>query len=93
MVRPVALCSRGGCSVSELTRITGQSQPRVSQQLKQLCEAGFLERFRDGRRVYYRVPARGTGIAQRRALLDLIPEDEEVFRRDAERFQQAPERW
>lgn len=87
-MRLLALCRRGECSVSELTRITGQSQPRVSQQLKQLCEAGFLERFRDGRQVYYRVPTRGTGITLRRQLLDLIPESEDVFRRDAERLLQ-----
>ena len=37
-LRLVALCRQGECSVSELTRVTGISQPRVSQQLKALCE-------------------------------------------------------
>ena len=85
-MRLLALCRLGECSVTELTRITGQSQPRVSQQLKQLCEAGFLERFRDGRRVYYRVPMRGAGGELRRRLLDLIPAEDDVFRRDADRL-------
>jgi ArsR family transcriptional regulator len=65
-LRLVALCRQGECSVSELTAVTGQSQPRISQQLKLLCEAGLLGRFRDGKRVFYRVPARG---GQRRSLV------------------------
>jgi DNA-binding transcriptional ArsR family regulator len=73
-LRLVALCRHGECSVSELTEILGQSQPRVSQHLKQLCDAGLLERFRDGKRVYYRVPLLKGGTAGRR-LLELIPED------------------
>ena len=55
-VRLVTLCAIGECSVSELTQVTGQSQPRISQHLKQLCAADLLERFRDGHFVYYRVP-------------------------------------
>jgi len=58
-LRLVALCRQGECSVSELTFVTGQSQPRISQQLKLLCEAGLLRRFRDGKRVFYRVPEGG----------------------------------
>ncbi len=80
-LRLVALCRHGECSVSELTRVIGQSQPRISQQLKQLCDAGLLERFRDGKRVFYRVPA--TASASMRQLLELIPDEDPVFREDA----------
>ncbi len=38
-LRIVALCARVECSVSELTKVMSQSQPRISQHLKQLCEA------------------------------------------------------
>ena len=55
-LRLLALCVRGECTVSELTQVMGQSQPRISQHLKQLCDAELLERFRDGHFVYYRVP-------------------------------------
>jgi len=44
--RLVALCRVAECSVSELTQVTGLSQPRVSQHLKQLISAGLLERAR-----------------------------------------------
>lgn len=85
-LRLVALCQHGELSVSELTEVLGQSQPRVSQHLKQLCEAGLLRRFRDGKRVYYRLPAAG-GVAQRR-LLGLIPSEEAQFAEDAVRLRQ-----
>lgn len=80
-LRLLALCGQGECSVSELTCVLGQSQPRVSQHLKQLVEAGLLERFRDGKRVYYRVPSVRRG-AERR-LLALIPDDEPMLAADA----------
>lgn len=78
-MRLVALCQQGECSVSELVRVTGQSQPRISQHLKQLCTAGLLGRFRDGKRVFYRVPKRGDQAASMARLLDLIPEGDPVF--------------
>jgi ArsR family transcriptional regulator len=81
-LRLLALCRQGECSVSELTRVIGQSQPRISQQLKQLCEAGLLERFRDGKRVFYRVPTGhklGTNLHQ---LLELIPDQDPEFIED-----------
>ena len=77
-VRLVALCATTECSVSELTEVTGQSQPRVSQHLKQLCGVDFLERFKDGHFVYYRVRADGAAAARRR-LLALLPDDEPQF--------------
>ena len=80
--RLVMLCSLGECSVSELTAVTSQSQPRISQHLKQLCDAGLLERFRDGHYVYYRVPIRGPQAADRRRLLALLPDGDPQFQRD-----------
>src|SRR5437879_10910609 len=54
-LRLVILCARGELTVSELTQILGQSQPRVSRHLKLLCEAGLLDRFREGSWVFYRL--------------------------------------
>jgi ArsR family transcriptional regulator len=85
-LRIVTLCAKGECSVSELTRVIGLSQPRVSQHLKQLCDARLLERFRDGHFVYYRLPAGGRQAALRRKLLALIPADDERFAEDLERL-------
>jgi ArsR family transcriptional regulator len=78
-MRLIALCRQGECSVSELTEVTGQSQPRISQHLRALCEGGLLLRHRDGKRVFYRVPQRGGDSALREKLLSLIPVDERVF--------------
>lgn len=82
-MRLVALCRHGECSVAELTQVTGQSQPRVSQHLKQLCGAGLLERFRDGKRVYYRLPSLAR---PPRLLLDLVPEADREIAADAARL-------
>jgi SAM-dependent methyltransferase len=85
-LRIVALCAKGECSVSELTEVLGQSQPRVSQHLKQLCATGILERFRDGHFVYYRVGTRGDDAALRRRLLSLLPVDDMAYARDIDKL-------
>ena len=87
-MRLVALCQQGECSVSELTQVVALSQPRVSQHLKQLCDAAILERFRDGQWVFYRVPVRGGDAVTRSRLLDLIPDDDVIFQNDLARLQE-----
>jgi DNA-binding transcriptional ArsR family regulator len=42
------LCAKGELTATELTDILGQSQPRVSRHLKLLCDAGLLDRLREG---------------------------------------------
>jgi len=84
--RLVALCAAAECSVSELTNVTRQSQPRISQHVKQLCAVGLLERFKDGHFVYYRVPSIGEGSPLRRRLLALLPDDEPEFQKDIDRL-------
>ena len=39
----------------ELSSVLEQSQPRVSRHLKLMADAGLIERFPDGARVYYRL--------------------------------------
>ncbi|HWD60566.1 MAG TPA: metalloregulator ArsR/SmtB family transcription factor [Stellaceae bacterium] len=62
-LRLLVLCARGELTVSELAQILGQSQPRVSRHLKLMCEAGLLDRFREGSWVFYRVAAGGAASA------------------------------
>lgn len=88
-LRLVALCRQGECSVSELTEVLCLSQPRVSQHLKQLVEAGLLERFRDGKRVFYRLPAMRRGTVAR--LLELVPADEPLIAADARQLRRLRE--
>ena len=75
-LRLLVLCARGELTVSELTQILGQSQPRVSRHLKLLCDAGLLDRFREGSWVFYRLadrpgeragPAAGGGVRRDRS--------------------------
>jgi DNA-binding transcriptional ArsR family regulator len=45
---------RSELTVTEICRILGQSQPRVSRHLKLLCDAGLLVRQAEGTSAYYR---------------------------------------
>jgi len=85
-LRLLALCVHGECTVSELTQITAQSQPRISQHLKQLCDVGLLERFRDGHFVYYCVPLGKEQTGERRRLFALLPHDEPTFESDFDKL-------
>lgn len=85
-LRLLALCAHGELSVSELTNILGQSQPRVSRHLKLLVEAGLLSRFREGSLVFYRI-AEGTESAYlARTLVDLLPDQDTELNRDLSRL-------
>jgi len=85
-LRIVSLCAHGECSVSELTEVMRQSQPRISQHLKKLCDSGMLDRFRDGHFVFYRVPSQGAEASECRNLLALLPDSEPQFERDIEKL-------
>ena len=85
-LRLLAICMHGECSVSELAQVLVQSQPRISQHLKQLCDADLLQRFRDGHFVYYRMSLRGDQAAARRRFFALLPTDEPAFERDLEKL-------
>jgi ubiquinone/menaquinone biosynthesis C-methylase UbiE/DNA-binding transcriptional ArsR family regulator len=67
----LALCRRCDLAVSELTWILGQSQPQVSRHLKQMCEAGMLERYTEGNWVFYR-HALGGGIGHLGEVIDSL---------------------
>lgn len=54
-LRILLLLSRGDLTVSDLTEIMSQSQPRVSRHLKLLLEAGLIERYQEGSWAYFRL--------------------------------------
>lgn len=54
-LRVLSLLARDELSVMELSRVLDQSQPRVSRHLKLMADAGLIERFPDGARVFYRL--------------------------------------
>ncbi|HEY2069622.1 MAG TPA: metalloregulator ArsR/SmtB family transcription factor [Rhizomicrobium sp.] len=77
-------------TVSELTQIVGQSQPRVSRHLKLLGDAGLLERFKEGSWVFYRAADRGEGAALGDALAALAqPEALEMDRKRLAQIREA----
>ena len=88
-LRILALCARGELSVSELVKILGQSQPRVSRHLKVMVEAGLLERLPEGAQVFFRVPDEDGLPGLARSLVEHIPGDDIGLARDFSRLQQV----
>ena len=86
-LRLLALCAHAELTVSELVQILGQSQPRVSRHLKLLCEAGLLDRFREGTWAFYRLSERARCAELARVLIDLIPEDDATLALDLQRLE------
>lgn len=91
-LRLLTLCNLGELSVSELTQIVGQSQPRVSRHLKMLVEGGLLERFREGAMVFYRPCDRGQLSRLVNLIMELLPEDDAEVQRDLRRLEQVKSR-
>ncbi len=85
-LRILALCLLGELTVSELVRILGQSQPRISRHLKLLTEAGLLERFREGNWVFHRLSQEGVGAGLINKITPLLPLDDDHLVRDRQRL-------
>ncbi len=86
-LRLLALCAHGELTVSELTQILGQSQPRVSRHLKLLCEAGLLERFREATHAFFTLARDGECARLAEVLVDLVPGHDRTLALDRERLQ------
>lgn len=85
-LRLLAICAQGEWTVSELTQVMAQSQPRISRHLRVLAEARLLERFREGSWVFYRRTQHGEGARLARLLVRLLPEDDPALRLDGQRL-------
>jgi ubiquinone/menaquinone biosynthesis C-methylase UbiE len=85
-LRLVVLCARGELTVSELTQILGQSQPRVSRHLKLLCDAGLLDRFREGSWVFYRLSRASPAGALARQLVTACGDADPTIALDLQRL-------
>ena len=90
-LRLLVILARGEFSVSELTEILGQSQPRVSRHLKLLDDCGLLERFREQHWMYYRVAVEAEGGQLVRQLLARLEEDDPELAGDLERMHRVLE--
>src|SRR6202161_4744791 len=84
-LRLLFLLSQAEYTVGELATVLEQSQPRISRHLRLLTEAGFLNRFREQRCVYYRAPVSGRYVQWLRQLLSMADPDAPTLKRDRER--------
>jgi ArsR family transcriptional regulator len=85
-LRLLALLSHGDLTVTDLTDILGQSQPRISRHLKLLAEAALIDRYQEGAWAFFRLSQGGAAVALARGLLDAIDPADAVFARDDERL-------
>jgi ubiquinone/menaquinone biosynthesis C-methylase UbiE/DNA-binding MarR family transcriptional regulator len=84
-LRVLVLLSAGELNVKDLTRILGQSQPRISRHLKLLAEAGLVERAPEGSWVYFRLAETGQGGELARLVLERIDRTDPLIVRDLRR--------
>lgn len=54
-LRLLGILAESELTVTEITQVLGQSQPRVSRHLRLLCDAGLLDRVPEGSWVFYRL--------------------------------------
>lgn len=85
-LRILALLAEGELSVSDLTDILGQSQPRISRHLKLLAEAGLVRRSREGAWAFFRLDETGPGGAMAAALAGWLDPADPVLAADRERL-------
>lgn len=85
-LRLLCLCAEAELSVTELTQILGQSQPRVSRHLKLMCEAGLLDRVREGSWALYRLARNRAGLALAERIVALVPDADAALALDRERL-------
>lgn len=74
-LRILLLLAAGELNVKDLTRILGQSQPRISRHLKLLVEAGLVQRYREGSWVYFHL-ADGAVATRMATLLTALSDSE-----------------
>jgi ubiquinone/menaquinone biosynthesis C-methylase UbiE len=85
-LRIVALLAEAELTVSDLTAILRQSQPRISRHLRLLSEAGLVDRFREGSWAFFHLAERdGTADFARALIARLDPADTTLVR-DRERL-------
>jgi len=85
-LRILALLAESELTVSDLTEILRQSQPRLSRHLRLLAEAGLVERFREGSWAFFRLGERGSAADIARALIARLNPDDPAIARDRERL-------
>ena len=85
-LRILALVGEAELTVSDLTDILRQSQPRISRHLKLLVEAGLVERFREGAWAFFRLAESGGSAELARSLIARLDPKDQIIARDRDRL-------
>lgn len=85
-LRIVALLRRGELTVTDLTDILGQSQPRVSRHLRLLVEAGLVTKQREGTWAFFRLVEGDPRRVLLESVIDLVDIDDAVLAGDVSRL-------
>jgi ubiquinone/menaquinone biosynthesis C-methylase UbiE len=85
-LRVLVLLSEAELTVSDLTQILRQSQPRISRHLRLLVEAGLIERFREGAWAFFRLAEQGGGAKLARTLIAQLDPKDAMIARDRDRL-------
>jgi ArsR family transcriptional regulator len=86
-LRIVALLRRGELSVTDLTEILGQSQPRVSRHLKLLVDAGLVAKHREGSWAFFRLVNDGSQAGLLNDVLAAVDADDPLLGADVDRLE------
>jgi ubiquinone/menaquinone biosynthesis C-methylase UbiE len=84
-LRILVLLGEAELTVSDLTQILRQSQPRISRHLKLLVEAGLIERFREGSWAFFRLAETGGAAEFARTLVGQLNSNDSMVARDRDR--------
>jgi ubiquinone/menaquinone biosynthesis C-methylase UbiE len=84
-LRLLVLIAEAELTVSDLTAILRQSQPRLSRHLRLLAEAGLVQRHREGSWAFFRLGECGAADIARAVIARLDPDDP-IIARDRERL-------
>lgn len=86
-LRILALLSHGELTVSELVKILGLSQPRITQYIKSLEEASIIDRVKEGSWVFSRISRADTDLFNLVSkTLDMLPPDDAILISDRRRL-------
>ena len=81
-LRLVALLGREELTVTEISRVINQSQPRTSRHLRLLVDAGILERAPEGAFVYYRLAEDSPAAELAHRVTSAAPTDDVIIAAD-----------
>jgi ArsR family transcriptional regulator len=91
-LRILLLLSRGDLTVSDITEVLGQSQPRVSRHLKLLLEARLISRYQEGSWAYFRLADEGVAQETVQSIVARLDGLDASVERDLERLAAVKQR-